>query len=317
MDWILDSLQVVQLPMRSKFRGITTREVALFKGEAGWAEFSPFLEYDEYESANWLRSAIEAATKHDFPVNRRSIKINGTIPATDNEAEIERLVASYPGAEVFKVKVGSELHLDLERVALVKKYAPTANLRIDVNGSWSVTEAISNIQILNSEIGTFEYIEQPVATLEELRELKSKLPIAVMIAGDEVIRKARDPLSLDLREAIDILMLKASPLGGIKRSLEIAAHYRLPVVVSSALESAVGITHELRLAAALPELEFACGLATGSLFTDDLATHRIENGAITITNPEPNLEAIARLAAPRERLEWWRERIKGTLEVMV
>ena len=317
MEWIFDSLRVVQLPMRSKFRGITTREVALFKGEAGWAEFSPFLEYDEYESGNWLRSAIEAATKSDFPVHRSSIKINGTIPATDNEAEIAGLVASYPGAEVFKVKVGSDLPQDVKRISLVKKYAPNAKIRIDVNGTWRVSEAISNIETLTGEVGPFEYVEQPVATLEELRELKSKLKIDVKIAGDEVIRKAKDPLALDLREAIDILMLKAAPLGGIRRSLEIAAHHKLPVVVSSALESAVGITHELRLAAALPELTYACGLATGALFTDDLATHEIKNGAITLSNPEPNLEAIARLAAPKERLEWWRARIKRSLEVMV
>ena len=316
MDWIFDSLRVIQLPMRSKFRGITTREVALFKGEAGWAEFSPFLEYDEYESAYWLRSGIEAATKRGFAVNRTSIKINGTIPATNNEAEIESLVASYPGAEVFKVKVGSDLLSDRKRISLVKKYAPKARIRFDVNGSWRVTEALENIETLNSEVGPFEYIEQPVATLEELRELKSKLSVDVKIAGDEVIRKAKDPLAIDLREAIDILMLKVAPLGGIEKSLEIAAHHKLPVVVSSALESAIGITQGLRLAAALPELDFACGLATGALFLDDLATHRIESGAITLTEPEPNLEAIARLAAPKERLEWWRARIKGCLEVM-
>lgn len=316
MDWIFDSLRVIQLPMRSKFRGITTREVALFEGPAGWGEFSPFLEYDETESANWLRSGIEAATSIDFPVNRKLIKVNGTIPGTDDEREIEALVAMYPGAEVFKVKVGTDLVADSKRIATVKKYAPAARIRIDVNGTWTVDEAVYNIRTLNGELGPFEYIEQPVASLEQLKELRSRLMIDVKIAGDEVIRKAKDPFALDLSDAVDIVMLKAAPLGGVKRSLQIAAHHKLPVVVSSALESAIGISHELRLAAALPELSYASGLATGVLFQDDLAKHEITDGAITLDSLEIDFEAFERLAAPKERLEWWRERVKKTLEVM-
>ena len=153
LNQILETLRVAQLPMRSKFRGITTREVALFEGPAGWGEFSPFLEYDDIESANWLKSAVEAATVNNFPSYRSSIKINGTIPATDSAEEIEKLIASYPGAEVFKVKVGTNQGSDLARLKLVKKFAPAAKLRIDVNGSWSVDEALQNIESIYSEIG--------------------------------------------------------------------------------------------------------------------------------------------------------------------
>jgi O-succinylbenzoate synthase len=313
---ILETLRVAQLPMRSKFRGITTREVALFEGPAGWGEFSPFLEYDDIESANWLKSALEAATVNNFPSYRSSIKINGTIPATDSAEEIENLIAFCPGAEVFKVKVGTNQESDLARLKRVKELAPTAKLRIDVNGSWSVDEALQNIESIYSEIGELEYVEQPVSDLDSLKRLKERLNVDVKIAGDEVIRKSSDPFSINLDGAIDILMLKVAPLAGIKRSLAIAEHHNLPVVVSSALESAVGMSHGLRLAAALPKLEYASGLATGSLFNSDLATHEIKDGAISLTSQTPNLEAPARFAAPRERLEWWRDRIKRCWEVL-
>lgn len=316
LNQILNSLRVVQLPMRTKFRGITTREVALFEGPTGWGEFSPFLEYGYAESANWLKSGIEAATTRDFPKFRDSIRINGTIPATDSIKEIETLISLYQGAEVFKVKVGTDLKSDLERVKQVKRLAPNAKLRIDVNGSWGVDEAIFNIRTIYGEIGELEYVEQPVAELNDLKRLKENLRVDVKIAGDEVIRKAKDPFATNLDGAVDVLMLKVAPLGGIKRSLEISAHHNLPIVVSSALESAIGISHGLRLAAALPELDYACGLATGSLLTSDFATHEVRDGAISLSAPTPDLDALARLAAPKERLEWWRERVKRCWEVM-
>ena len=313
---ILDSLRVVQLPLRTKFRGITTREVALFEGPAGWSEFSPFLEYDDSESTKWLSSALEAASRSDFPIHRTSIKVNGTIPATDSAEEVESLVASYPGAEVFKVKVGTELKSDLLRLKRVKNSAPKARIRIDVNGSWSLNESVFNINTIYSEIGDLEYVEQPVADLESLKKLKEQLDVDVKIAGDEVIRKSKDPFALKLDGAIDILMLKVAPLGGIERALSLAAHHKLPVVVSSALESAVGISHGLRLAAALPNLDYASGLATGSLFAADLNSHEIKEGAIALSSAKPNLEALERFAAPTERLEGWRERIKRCWEVL-
>jgi O-succinylbenzoate synthase len=302
--------------MRTKFRGLTTRETALIKGPSGWGEFAPFLEYGGAEATPWLASALEAAFEAKAPVLRSQIAINGTIPAVDEIGEIEKLVAAYPGAKVFKVKVGWDLNSDLARIRAVRKFAPSAKLRVDVNGSWSVDVALSNIHALHDELGELlEYVEQPVATLEELRTLKSQLAGAVKIAGDEVLRKARDPHAIDLAGAIDILMLKVAPLGGIKRSLELAAHHKLPVVVSSALESAVGITYGLRLAAALPELEYAAGLGTGALFSEDLVTLPIVSGAISVSNVELDEDRIAYFAAPAERLEWWRNRVREVWEL--
>ena len=314
---ILDSLAVIQLPMRSKFRGVTNREVALFQGDKGWGEFSPFLEYDDNESAPWLRSAIESATSDQFPVNREWIEINGTIPASESEAEIAQLIELYQGATVFKVKVGTGLSQDLIRIARVRKYAPTAKIRIDVNGSWSVKDALLNIRAIYGEVaGTFlEYVEQPVATLSEMKELKAELGIDVKIAADEALRKSNDPLNLDLTDAADILILKVAPLGGINKSLEIAMKYKLPVTVSSALESALGISHGLRLAAALPDLSYAAGLATGKLFKEDIAEVEIKDGKMRVTTPKIDQERLARFQVDKERLEWWRERIKRVWEV--
>jgi O-succinylbenzoate synthase len=180
-----------------------------------------------------------------------------------------------------------------------------------VNGSWSVDDAIFNIRTIYGEVaGNFlEYVEQPVASLNELRELKERLIVDVKIAGDEVLRKAEDPFAINLDGAIDVLMLKVSPLGGIKRSLELAGHHKLPVVVSSALESVVGISYGLKLAAQLPVLNFACGLATSALMKADVGFIPIENGAMSVSTPEISLEMLEKLKVSQERLEWWRNRI--------
>ena len=317
LSQVLDSLHVVQLPMRTKFRGITVREVALIQGERGWGEFSPFIEYDDLESKPWLDSAIEAAFGEPFTCYREAIRINGTIPELDKKEDIARLIELYPGVDTFKIKVGSDLPRDLARIATVRSLAPSAKLRIDVNGSWSVNDAVFNIRTIFGEVAGeyLEYVEQPVATLDELRELKERLLVDVKLAGDEVIRKAKDPFALQLAEAVDVVMLKVAPLGGIKRSLALATHHKLPIVVSSALDSAIGICHGLRLAAALPILDYACGLGTGALFNEDLGHLPIVNGTITLSSLQPNSDALANFAVPQERLEWWRDRVRRVWEV--
>jgi O-succinylbenzoate synthase len=303
--------------MRTKFRGITNREVALFKTENNWGEFSPFIEYDDKESIPWLLSGIESASNNNFPIHREWIDINGTIPATDSEREIAELIELYQGSQTFKVKVGNSLSEDLIRIARVRKFAPNAKIRIDVNGNWSVTEAVLNIRAIYGEVaGTFlEYVEEPVASLVELKELKETLGIPIKIAVDELLRKSNDPLKLDLTNAADILILKVAPLGGVTKSLAIANHHKLPVVVSSALESAIGISHGLQLAAELPELNYASGLATGKLFLRDVASHDIEAGKMRVNTPNIESEQIKELQAPKERIEWWRNRIERVWEL--
>jgi O-succinylbenzoate synthase len=213
---------------------------------------------------------------------------------------------TYAGAKTFKVKVGRNLNEDVIRVARVFSNASKASIRVDVNGLWSVDEALTNLYAYYEEIGPLEYVEQPCATVEELRELKAKIKIPLRIAADEVIRKVADPFAVDLTGAADVLMLKVQPLGGIKRSLEIAAHHGLPVVVSSALESAIGIEYGLDLAASAEELTFDCGLATGSLLANDVAEHKITDGKIALGQISPQLDG---LDVSAERYEWWKNRI--------
>ncbi len=306
LDDLLATLRVITIPTRTNFRGVTYREVALMQGPQGWGEFSPFLEYDDNECAPWLASAIEAATVARPERFRNEIAVNGTIPELNDKKEIESLMRTFSGAKTFKVKVGGNLTEDVMRVARVFSNAPKAAIRVDVNGLWSVDEALTNLYAYYEEIGQLEYVEQPCATVEELRELKRRIKIPLRIAADEVIRKSADPFKVDLTDAADIVMLKVQPLGGIRRSLEIAQHHGLPVVVSSALESAIGIEYGLELAASIRDLNFDCGLATGSLLARDVAEHKIVDGKIALGRVSPKLEG---LEVSPDRFEWWKNRI--------
>ena len=308
---LLKSMRVVALPTKSNFRGVKTREVALFKGEFGWGEFSPFLEYGIDECVPWLQSAIAAATKPAPKLFREKIKVNGTIPAIKNPAEIEEIVQSFDGVNTYKIKVGENLSEDLARIAKVRTLSPKAKLRIDVNAGWSVETAITNLRVIYENIGELEYVEQPCATIDELKRLKDEVKIPLKIAGDEILRKAKDPLKVDIAGAIDILVLKVQPLGGIDRANQLANHHKLPVVISSALESAVGINYGLQLAGSIPNLEFDCGLGTGALLTKDIGNLPIINGEIMITNVEPDLSG---LEVSPDRYEWWKNRVLETAE---
>ena len=311
LEEALASLRVLALPMRTTFRSLDVRETALIKGESGWGEFAPFVEYSDQESLPWLESAIEAADKPLSPALRELIPINATVPASNDEAEIEQIMSWYPGVDTVKIKVGTGIREDLARIKAVRKYLPKAKIRIDVNGSWSPDDALININAIYNEVAgdSLEYVEQPVANLDELKQLKEGMSVDVKIAGDEVLRKAKDPFAISLDGAIDLLMLKVSPLGGIKRAMDLAIHHKLPVVVSSALESAVGISHGLALAARLPELDYSCGLGTSALFNQDISHIPIINGAIKVKNYPIDIAQIERHELKGERLEWWRNRI--------
>ena len=304
---LLETLRVVALPMKTKFRGVTVREVALIQGEYGWGEFSPFLEYDDAESAPWLACAIEAATQPKPQIFRTEVAVNGTIPALNGKEELERVVNSFPGVSTFKVKAGTNAQEDVARINTIRSLRPHAKIRIDANGLLSVEQAVSLLQL----VGDIEYIEQPCATIQELRELKKR--IDVKIVGDEVLRKAKDPFAIDLTGAVDYLMLKVQPLGGIKRAHQLAQHHKLPVVVSSALESAVGINYGLILAASFEDMNFDCGLGTGSLLAKNVAQLPIVDGKIQISDVVPNLDG---LDVSADRFEWWKNRIMRTAELL-
>jgi o-succinylbenzoate synthase len=306
---IVDRLHVVALPMRVKFRGITLREIALIDGPAGWGEFGAFPEYQPPEAAAWLAAAVEAAYLPSPPTLRDRIPINATVPAVP-AAQVAEVLARFPGARTAKVKVaepGQTLADDVARVNAVREHVAT--VRVDANGGWSVDEAASAAGALTAD-GSLEYLEQPCATVPELAALRRL--VEVPIAADESIRRAEDPLHVVRSGAADIAVLKVAPLGGVLRMLDIARQIDIPVVVSSALDSAVGIGRGLLAAGALPELRHACGLGTGRLFVDDVAEPMTPvDGYLAVAPVIPDPARLRALAAPPDRRQWWIDRIRG------
>ncbi|HEY3877117.1 MAG TPA: o-succinylbenzoate synthase [Trebonia sp.] len=305
---LLGTLRAFAIPMRTRFRGITVREGALIQGPAGWGEFSPFAEYGPAESARWLASAIESATRPWPAPLRDSVPVNVTVPAVTPERAYAIVAGS--GCGTAKVKVaepGQPESADIERVAAVRDAldaaGPGGRIRVDANGGWSVEQAARLLRQLGRY--TLEYAEQPCATLAELAALRRLIDIPV--AADESIRKAEDPLRVRAAGAADIVMVKVQPLGGVRAALRVAEACGLPVVVSSAVDSSVGLAAGVALAAALPELPYACGLATMSLLTGDVTAEPLEEegGMLPVRRPAVDPDA---LAAWETDPAAWRER---------
>jgi len=309
LDDVLDRLHVAALPMRVRFRGITTRELALIDGPVGWGEFGPFLEYDHAEAAQWLASAIESAYRQPPGIRRDRVPINATVPAVD-AGQVPDVLARFPGVRTAKVKVaepGQTLADDVARVDAVRELIPT--VRVDANGGWTVEQAVDAVRALTAG-GALEYLEQPCGTVDELAELRRH--IGVPIAADESIRKAIDPLRVVRARAADIAVLKVAPLGGVSKVLDIAGQIDIPVVLSSALDSAVGIAAGLTAAAALPALDHACGLGTGGLFVEDVAeTPALDDGYLPVATVTPDPARLRVLAAPPQRRQWWIDRVRA------
>jgi o-succinylbenzoate synthase len=305
---LLATLRAFAIPMRTKFRGITVREGALIQGPAGWGEFSPFAEYGPAESSRWLASAIESATA-DWPAPvRDTVPVNVTVPAV-SPARAQEIVAA-SGCRTAKVKVaepGQQPADDVERVAAVRDAldaaGPGGRIRVDANGGWTVDQA----RDLLRQLGRYglEYAEQPCATLPELARLRRLTDIPV--AADESIRKAEDPLRVRAAGAADIVMVKVQPLGGVRAALRVAEACGLPAVVSSAVDTSAGLAAGVALAAALPELPYACGLATMSLLAGDVTADPLteSGGLLPVRRPPVDLAALARWEADPEP---WRRR---------
>ncbi len=302
---------VFRIALRTRFRGTTVREGVLLQGAAGWGEFSPFPEYPPAVAVPWLRAAVEAAEEGWPPAVRDAVPVNVTIPAVD-PVTAHRL-AREGGCRTAKVKVaepGQSLDDDVARVEAVHDaLGAGGRVRVDANGGWDVDTAEGAIRALDRAAGELEYVEQPCATVEELAAVRRR--VDVPIAADESIRRAADPYLVRSLAAADIAVLKVQPLGGVRACLQIAEDIGLPVVVSSALETSVGIAAGVALAAALPELPFACGLATVQLLTADVATRPLlpVDGALPVTRPEVDQDRLTSLTAPADRVEVWRERL--------
>jgi O-succinylbenzoate synthase len=301
-----DETAVYAIPMRTRFRGIEVREGVLLHGPAGWGEFSPFWDYDAAESAPWLRATHEAAYAGWPAPVRTSVPVNATVPAVDAE-RAHAVVTGSHGCRTAKVKVaepGQAEADDLARVEAVRDaLGPDGKVRVDANGLWDLDTAERMVRLLDRAAGGLEYVEQPCRTVEELAALRRR--VDVPIAADESIRRAEDPLRVARLEAAEVAVLKVQPLGGVAACLRIAEQIGLPVVVSSALETSVGIAAGLALAAALPRLDHACGLASLALLTGDVTSQpfTVADGALAVGRPDPDLAAVV-AAPPQVRARW-------------
>ncbi|NKY37711.1 o-succinylbenzoate synthase [Nocardia speluncae] len=317
----IDSITVYAIPMRSKFRGITVREGIVLRGPRGWGEFCPFPEYDDHEAANWLATTIEqVAVGWPEPVRDR-IPVNCTVPAVSPERAHDLVAGS--GCRTAKVKVADHpgaLPEDLARVEAVRSALGSAGaIRVDANAVWDVDTAVRSIRAIDSAASGLEYVEQPCRTIGELAEVRRRVNVA--IAADESIRRAEDPLRVAVAGAADIAVIKCTPLGGVRRALEVAEAAGLPCVISSALETSIGLSAQLALAGALPELDHACGLGTVTLLEGDLVTDSLRpvNGYLPVpqTTPQPGPGLLEKYRHPDpERTRWWTERLTRTLGLL-
>ncbi|KAA0919016.1 o-succinylbenzoate synthase [Dietzia sp. ANT_WB102] len=352
IDDLLARVRVVALPMRVRFRGITEREVALVEGPAGWGEFGPFPEYDDPEAAPWLASALEMAWQGPPAPRRTRVAVNATVPAVA-AGEVADVLDRFPGCMTVKVKVaerGQHLVDDVARVAAVLQARPGARVRVDANGAWSVAEAAHAIRVLDQAVraadasrapGTgpvsldgpgLEYAEQPCASVDELVQLRARLAadgVVVDVAADESIRRAEDPLRVVRAGGADRAVVKVAPLGGPRRLLAVAAELGVPVTVSSALDTAVGVAAGVAAAAALPggvgaggcgasgdgyddEIP-AAGLGTGGFFVEDVVepgTFALEDGHLPVRPVTPDPARLESLRAVGDRRDWWLDRIR-------
>jgi O-succinylbenzoate synthase len=305
---------VYRVPLVTRFRGLTERDGVLIRGEAGWAEFCPFWDYGPRASVPWWRAAREAADEPFPEPVRDAVPVNVTVPAVD--AERAYAIAATSGCTTAKVKVADAVTGgDLERVAAVRDaLGPAGRIRVDANAAWDVDTAVAQIRALDRAAGGLEYVEQPCRTVAELVEVRKR--VSVPVAADEAIRLAEDPMAAVRAGACDVVVLKVAPLGGIRACLELAERVGLPVVVSSALETSVGLAAGLALAAALPELPYACGLATAKLLARDVVAEPLlpRGGVIPVRRPEPDPALLEAAAADEELTARWRARLGAVQE---
>ena len=314
-EQILATAKVLAIPMRTKFRGLTTREVLLFEGPNGWAEWSPFTEYEDEEASIWLKAAIEWAFGDIPKTDVKTIKVNATLPAVK---DVRAALAPFGKFEVVKIKVaepGQTLQDDLDRIHQVREHYPDARIRLDANGNWDIETSLKIAKTIYQENVPLEYLEQPVRTIAEMAELKLKLQeFNIKIAADESVRKVSDPLAVAQANAADILVLKVAPLGGINNALAIAKEAGLPVVVSSALETSVGISMGAHLAALIGS-EYASGLGTAALLAADVTDTPLipKDGEIEIAGINLDEDLMQKIQALEDRTSWWRHRLNRVL----
>ena len=320
---LVATAKVVSIPLRTKFRGLTERELLVFEGPNGWSEWAAFTEYQDEEAATWLHAAIEWGFENVPEPVRTQVPVNAILPAVSTE-EVAKVLGRAGQFSTVKIKVAEPKQTaadDLARILEVRNLYPNARLRLDANGGFTVEQALALIIELQKNSIELEFFEQPVATIAELAELRIEIAKAghnVKIAADESVRRASDPLAVELAGAADLLVLKSAPLGGINSALEIAKSSQLEISASSAMQSSIGLAAELHFAGCLPELTYDAGLGTGFLFGGDLTRDRLipENGVLELRRPEINQSSLDILKAEDHRYDWWIARLERCSRIL-
>lgn len=320
---LVATARVVSIPLRTKFRGLTERELLVFEGPNGWSEWAAFTEYQDEEAATWLHAAIEWGFENLPEPVRKQVSVNAILPAVPTE-EVAKVLGRAGKFSTVKIKVADPKQTaadDLARILEVKDLYPDAKLRLDANGGYTVAQALELIAEIENNSLDLEFFEQPVETIAELAELRieiSKLGQKTLVAADESVRRASDPLAVELAGAADLLVLKSAPLGGIASALAVANSSKLNICASSAMQSSIGLAAELHFAACLPEVNYDAGLGTGYLFGGDLTADRLipENGILELRRPEINTSSLEILKAEDHRYDWWIARLERCSKIL-
>ena len=320
---LVATARVVSIPLRTKFRGLTERELLVFEGPNGWSEWAAFAEYQDEEAATWLHAAIEWGFENLPEPVRKQVSVNSILPAVPTE-EVAKVLGRAGKFSTVKIKVAYPKQTaadDLARILEVKDLYPDAKLRLDANGGYTVAQALELIAEIENNSLDLEFFEQPVETIAELAELRieiSKRGQKTLVAADESVRRASDPLAVELAGAADLLVLKSAPLGGIASALAVANSSKLNICASSAMQSSIGLAAELHFAACLPEVNYDAGLGTGYLFGGDLTADRLipENGILELRRPEINTSSLEILKAEDHRYDWWIARLERCSKIL-
>ena len=320
---LVATAKVVSIPLRTKFRGLTERELLVFEGPNGWSEWAAFTEYEDEEAATWLQAAIEWGYEKVPEPLRKQVPVNAILPAVPTN-EVTKVLGRAGKFSTVKIKVAEPKQTiadDLARILEVRNLYPDVKLRLDANGGYIVSQALELLAELESNSIDLEFFEQPVATIADLAELRveiTKRGHKVKIAADESVRRASDPLAVELAGAADLLVLKSAPLGGIASALSIANSSQLGICASSAMQSSIGLAAELHFAGCLPELNYDAGLGTGFLFGGDLSADRLipENGILELRRPEINTSSLEILKAEDHRYDWWIARLERCSRIL-
>ena len=288
----------VRIPCRLPLGGEPFREATLVEGPAGWGEYSPLPGY-ACDPGRCEAAAREAAVV-GWPAGvRAEVPVNALVPAVDPEtAAAFTTDAAAAGMTTVKVKVGGgPVAGDADRVAAVRAALGRAGrIRLDANGAWDVDTAVAALDRLAGF--DLELVEQPVADLEDLARVRRR--VAVPVAADESVRTLDGARRLAALDAADAVVVKVQPLGGVRAALEVVGAAGVPAIVSSLYETSIGLAAGLALAAALPELPYACGLGTGALLAGDVVADPLvpERGVLAVRRPEPDPALLARWGAP-------------------